>query len=203
MKLCNFIFLSILIFSNSVYSNSSIHEEITLNIEPIKTQSLELIDKGALNVPAKFQKMDMWCWATVTAMIGQYFRGNFVEDFQILSHYFQKDCYSFPQSCNRPGQLTEIQSMLSHFFGVRSHIDRVGSFQEIVANIDKGLPIILQMLQPNASVGHVIVLSGYNHNNMVQIIDPMVGTPEWIPYPALFNYKGSGMQWIKTIAVYP
>jgi len=203
VKLLKLISLFFIISFNHANADDYYMEGKVLDILPIKTQS-SLIDKGVLPVPPKRQHTDVWCWASVTAMVGNFYTGQWVEDFQILSRYFNTDCYSFPQNCRRPGQDQEIQGMLMHFFGVRSHIDQTGTFQNIAINIDNGNPLIIALNSQTGGVGHVIVLSGYNPPNMVQVIDPMVGQPQWIPYQQLFNYGfGPGaLSWTRTIAVY-
>jgi hypothetical protein len=148
-----------------------------------------------LGVPFKRQHTQVWCWAAVSAMIIQYYRGVYVEDCTLLSEYFGTNCCGYPEQCTRPG-LNEEMIYIMKRYNVWYRQERVLKFNEVVNDINDEWPIVVGLMSknPNERIGHVVVIAGYDYPDFVYVHDPMNSSGFYrMRYNDLFYY--GNMQW--------
>lgn len=147
-----------------------------------------------LSVPLVGQQTPVWCWAAVSEMVFRYY-GRGLAQCQILSGWYQGNCCAVPQACLTTAPLQVIQQTLAAF-NIRSTVfPGPISFQAVQSEINAGRPIIVAYR--GSSAGHVVIISGYDAQGNVYILDPLFG-PFVVPYGNSFSYGGQFF-WSDTI----
>jgi hypothetical protein len=168
----------------------------------------------SLHVPYHPQSTDVWCWAATIAMVAEYFNHEPVSDCDVADRLDRVNggggvCCSHGRPDNsvcfrgrRDMAMIEVMKWYFHLDPVEFH--RPLTFEEIKGSIDAGYPIIAKLVV-RPGWGHVIVIDGYDKNQMLQVKDPWAkGGNHNGPrsYEALLNRRGFP-RWVGTFYFKP
>jgi hypothetical protein len=118
------------------------------------------------------QEQSEWCWAAVTASIGNFYAGDDqLKQCDVVNTLLRRnDCCADGSSgsCNRQFDLDSALRRLEHF-------DRrqpgQPDFNVVVAEIDGGRPLAVRIRWSEGG-GHAIVIYGFTDDRRVDIADP-------------------------------
>lgn len=156
------------------------------------SQNLKNIDLGIQNIT---QLTSNWCWAAVSEQIINWLKGNSPNQCQLVAMAYNASpdyCCLYPQSCNTPGSLQQIQTLIYYYGGRYSSITPPANEIAIYNTLSQGKAIILFIKSsPYQSIGHFVVLRGINwmpnlnggYSAQLLINDPM----SYFIQPILFN----------------
>lgn len=155
---------------------------------------------NVLPVSLVMQSTQVWCWAATSQMTFQYF-GYAYQQCDIVSSWTQLPCC--PAGNGLSGCYVTAPDMSAIALAIEvggvptQLVNRALSFQEIVATIDSGRPMIVGYT--GSFGGHVVVLHGYDAAGNVYIQDPYYGTFV-VPYSVSGIYSNSKI-WSTTLIV--
>lgn len=200
-----FLFLSIFALATA---QAALPEKFALEM-PIKADANSEKDLSGVRIPHKIQHKEMWCWASVSAMVMQYFYPfQQVEDCSVVSYVFGGQsnagcCGPYPaQKCFTTATSNDIMTIL-YSVKIQSQLANAFSFQEL-ANIiyTNHVPVIAFLANRTQPVGHFIILSGFDLvNGLVVVNDPLQPQTQVIPYQALGAYGPNGALYWKSSIV--
>ena len=141
----------------------------------------QAVDLGIENV---VQLQDKWCWAAASEQIIWWLTGNDVPQCELVATAFNSAaqtgiCCNYPYTCNLPGQISQIQSLILAYGGHYSTSGRPGTPMEVYQTLTRGRAIIMQ-LNTSPTIGHIVVIRGmewqygpYGFQPVFFINDPM------------------------------
>lgn len=119
-----------------------------------------------LNVTRYQQAKSNWCWIAVSQMLGKYYGNNVTQSgiaYQILGNYN-----------NVPGTDSQVKSAIYYAIGHKYSIslkNNALSYDDMQKNISGYRPIPIKV-QWNSGGAHAVIISGYDANHNVTIVDP-------------------------------
>jgi hypothetical protein len=137
-----------------------------------------------LNFSIHQQECSEWCWAAVTAAVGEFYQNSHCprQQCKIVNQLLKVpqdcctecNCESDPfDACNQPRNLGVALAAYRH---ARDGINGLRSlkFSEIQDEIESGHPITVSItLDDPAASGHAIAIYGYTADGKVLVADPM------------------------------
>jgi hypothetical protein len=160
------------------------------------------IDLGIQNIT---QQTDSWCWAATAQQVIYWLRGNTPPQCQLVANAFNANvqyCCNYPQACNSPGYMQQIQSLILAYGGHYSTISPPANEMAVYQTLSQGKAIVL-FLQTTPYVGHFVVVRGmewvptqFGYQALLYINDPMSYYTQPIPFNKLLSI------WRAAIVVY-
>lgn len=157
-----------------------------------------------LAIPFRIERqiMENWCWAACTQFIVRAKTGKNFSQGKIVADVLNLPICQFQpiNACNKKLSLEVPLFRTKRLNG--NPIEQPLTPQQIVVEIDNGMPIACQMHIPDLG-GHAVVISNYRFNNLNQLFlevnDPGNGSQFLISYPAMVNnYLDRGGRWLRS-----
>lgn len=153
--------------------------------------------KVQLSFQMQRQMQTNWAWAAVAASISNYYNVlNPMTQCSLANWAFRQTtcCMQGNSSaCNQPMSLKES---LAHCGVLNSAYANALSFPDIKAQLDAHLPVCVIVRWQQGTIGHPVVITGYDDNNqgspIISLSDPWYGESivDFGRFPA--NYHGGG-----------
>jgi len=152
------------------------------------------------------QEQTDWCWAASAQQVIQWLtNGNSPPQCQLVASAFGANpnyCCSFPEQCNTPGNLQQIQSLIQYYGGHATSASSPGSAMDLY-NILKQHHAVVLFLQTTPYVGHYVVLRGMEWRNDNGTYNPIVYINDPLQYYIQPIYFSNLQQiWAAAIIVY-
>ena len=136
------------------------------------------IDEVQLRVPFVRQDTLVWCWVASAKMVAEALGHQTPSQCHMLQQQYGAPCCSQPWLCNRPGHITEIQSLISSFGLSLTELSTFGTAQGIFDTLrETRAPIVAWVDQSHFVVitGMKVVPSAFGPLGIVRINDPIRG----------------------------
>ncbi|OPX41914.1 hypothetical protein CLHUN_42030 [Ruminiclostridium hungatei] len=158
---------------------------------------------ASTNVSPITQEKSNWCWA---ACIRSILQGSESQS-SIVSYIMG------PSLPNFTADSAQVRRAINHFASnvYTERFTTTLNYKSIKSNIDQGYPIIALIIGRNNSVGHYIVIFGYQDsgsNPNINYMDPYNATKYSIPFNSLLTgfqktYNGTtqNFSWYETVSV--
>lgn len=167
--------------SVSEYFSGRIDEVILYNYS-LSTSGIITLSKKPTSVnvlPYSQQPYDNLCWATCASMVTSYFKDDYVDrKLDYAKFWFPSVLYP---SFNQPGTDIQISASIFSDTGIvgKSTYSSL-SFNDIMADIDAGKPIVAYIDWNGSHIGHFLVIRGYRYQTSpyireIEINDPWDG----------------------------
>ncbi|CAG0988570.1 hypothetical protein FLAV_02174 [Flavobacteriales bacterium] len=147
------------------------------------------VDLGIQNIT---QQTSSWCWAATAQQVIYWLKGNAPPQCQLVANAFNANvqyCCTYPQACNSPGYMQQIQGLILAYGGHYSSISPPANEMAVYQTLSQGKAIVL-FLQTTPYVGHFVVLRGmawvptqFGYQSVLYINDPM----SYFTQPVSFN----------------
>lgn len=171
-------------------------------------------------MPACYQVCSEWCWATITTMASDYYKGqNYCVGMEcaVASKEVKATCCPWSNSChnsardketkcNVPGYMSQVADALSYYTkGTFSHEKALGQ-----SELDRALStsrVILILVSWNRGGGHVLMIGGCG-NGYYYLHDPwgwysqMPNPWQGLTYDQLLQYRspnGNVGRWVESV----
>ena len=140
------------------------------------------------------QDQDQWCWCAITAGICAFRDHTFkMRQCEVAAVVLGLDACANPAS-EDVNKMMPLDEVLVHFHRLADMQDMPISFDQIVEQIDAGLPVCLRIRFVDTGIAHFTVVRGYRRDDQMLMIDDPSFDETTLSYDDVRDsYEGSGV----------